>query len=392
MFAHPPGKGQGLVLRVGRPPLGHHLAVSHLDPAGITLLIQQAAGNRLGLVAGRLRVCDLRDFQQPDVLEALGRGQHLQGRGRIAGGQHDFKKALFVQVQDFLGGRRIDLAIQTHDPAKNGNRIAGARLPKGVGQRLRRRGHAARVGMLDGHRGSLIKLLDQGKRGVGIHNIIIRQLLALELFSVGDTRLPDDRAAVKGRRLVRVFSVAEVLGLDVLQVQGFAKRPAFFSVEAAQVVGNGTVVAGGQPEGFLGQGELVLGRQGAVRRERGQHGRIIVRVHHNAHVGVILGRGAQQGRPADIDVLDRVGKAAVRPGHGLFKRVEVDHHQIDGFEVVLGHGLKMAGVAPAVQNAGVYAGVQGLHPAVEHFGKAGKVFDRGHGKAGVGQRFGRAAG
>ena len=136
---------------------------------------------------------------------------------------------------------------------------------KASAREFRRGGRATRVGMLDGHRGNFIKLLEQGKRGIGIHNIIIRQCLALELSGVGNAGFPDDRAAVKGRRLVRVFSVAEVLGLGVLQMQGVAKRPTLFSVEAAQVIGNGAIVASGELEGFLGQGELVLGRQGAVR-------------------------------------------------------------------------------------------------------------------------------
>ena len=59
---------------------------------------------------------------------------------------------------------------------------------------------------------------------------------------------------------------------------------------------------------------------------------------------------------------------------------------------VLGHRADMGRVVAAVQNTGVDSGVQGLHAAVQHFGKACEFFDRGHGHGRTAQRRGRAAG
>ena len=48
-------------------------------------------------------------------------------------------------------------------------------------------------------------------------------------------------------------------------------------------------------------------------------------------------------------------------------------------------------VAPG-EDAAVHLGMQGLHPPVEHLGKAGVVGDLGHLEAGVPQELGGAAG
>jgi hypothetical protein len=89
-----------------------------------------------------------------------------------------------------------------------------------------------------------------------------------------------------------------------------------------------------------------------------------------------------------------IASSSVQPGLATvdFKRVEVDHQQIDGGYAVgrqcrhvLGH------IAPG-QQAAVDLGMQGLDAAVQHFGKAGVVGDFSHRQAGVGQQLGRAAG
>ena len=59
---------------------------------------------------------------------------------------------------------------------------------------------------------------------------------------------------------------------------------------------------------------------------------------------------------------------------------------------MFGHGADVGGVVPAVQDAGVDSGVQRLHAAVEHFGKAGELLDRGYGHTRIAQRRSRAAG
>ena len=108
----------------------------------------------------------------------------------------------------------------------------------------------------------------------------------------------------------------------------------------------------------------MLGRQDAVGLEQAQNPRIIVRVNHHPDVGVILGRRPQQRRPANVDILDRLGKRAVRAGDRLLKRIQIHDHQIDRLQAVFVHRPDMLGVVPAVQNPGVNTRVQGLDPSV----------------------------
>jgi len=122
----------------------------------------------------------------------------------------------------------------------------------------------------------------------------------------------------------------------------------------------------------------------------GQHAGIVAGVHYHGHRGVILGRGAQHGGAADVDVLDRQGEVAVGARYGLLEGIEVDHHQVDRLDAVLGHH-RVVGAAPS-QQAAVDLRVQGLHPAVHHLGKAGVVGDLGHRHVVVGEQLGGAAG
>ena len=56
------------------------------------------------------------------------------------------------------------------------------------------------------------------------------------------------------------------------------------------------------------------------------------------------------------------------------------------------HGGDVFGQVAPRQNAAVNFGVQGFHPAVEHFGKAGVVGHVDHGEASIADGFGGAAG
>jgi hypothetical protein len=107
---------------------------------------------------------------------------------------------------------------------------------------------------------------------------------------------------------------------------------------------------------------------------------------------VVLGRRAQHGRAADVDVLDRVFQRALILGHGLLEGVQVDHHHVDLRDAVLfqlGHVLREIA---ARQDAAVHFRVQGLDAAVEHFRETGVVGDFGHRHAIVLQQLGGAAG
>jgi hypothetical protein len=106
---------------------------------------------------------------------------------------------------------------------------------------------------------------------------------------------------------------------------------------------------------------------------------------------VVLGRGAQHRRAADVDLLDGVGQRDIRLCHGGFERVQVHHHQIDGLQSVLLEIRAVALVIAASEQAAVDPRVQRLHAAAEHLRAAGERLDVHHLESGFAQRAGRAA-
>jgi len=162
-----------------------------------------------------------------------------------------------------------------------------------------------------------------------------------------------------------------------LKVRGETGR--FVSVldAAAQVIGDGGVVgcgvfegAGGQVEaGVLAQGTVVLGHFV-------EYALVIVGIHDHGHVIVVLGGspGACRGRRC------RCSQWRWRdhtPGRlRLPRRVEVDHHHVDGRDAVFGHHVVVRATAP--ENAAVDRRVQGLDAARHDFREAGVLRDFGN--------------
>src|SRR5690606_41177042 len=102
-----------------------------------------------------------------------------------------------------------------------------------------------------------------------------------------------------------------------------------------------------------------------------QHQRVVGGVHHNFHVGVVLGGRAHHGRATDVDVFNRQCQVAVRLGHGGGERGEVDHDQINGGDTVFGHCRIV--LTTTTQHTTVNLRVQGFYPAIPHFRKTGVV-------------------
>src|SRR5699024_11336609 len=103
-----------------------------------------------------------------------------------------------------------------------------------------------------------------------------------------------------------------------------------------EVVGDGAIVSRAVVEArgrqLLAQG----GTDGAVVGAHvGQYLVVVGRVDRQRDAGVILGGGAQHGRAADVDVLDRGGMVAVWRGDGLLERGEIVHHKINWVDAVL---------------------------------------------------------
>ena len=98
---------------------------------------------------------------------------------------------------------------------------------------------------------------------------------------------------------------------------------------------------------------------------------------------MILCRGAHQRRSADVDILDGIVERAARSGHGLPKRVEIYHDQIDRWNRVLGErGHMLEGIAASENGAMDF----------EHLRESGVVGDFGDPQPGIHQRFRSASG
>ena len=108
------------------------------------------------------------------------------------------------------------------------------------------------------------------------------------------------------------------------------------------------------------------------------------------NAGVVLGRGANHGRTADVDVLDGVFQRHASLGDGRGEGVEVHADQIDGRDAVRCYGRQVFWQVATGQDAAVYLRMQRLDAAVEHFREAGVVADFGDGQAGVTQHLGSA--
>ena len=132
-------------------------------------------------------------------------------------------------------------------------------------------------------------------------------------------------------------------------------------------------------------------RRAAVLPKLGQHDGVVRGIDHDRHVGMVLGRGADHGGTADVDVLD-AGFEIGALGDGCFERIEADDEEIDRRDAVRTHGGGVIRVVADGEQAAMDLGMQRLHPAVHHFGEAGHLGDFEHGKAGVRQRLARAPG
>ena len=113
---------------------------------------------------------------------------------------------------DRLRGFGVERAVERDNAAERGRGIASERFLVGVEQ-ARAFGDAARVGVLDDDagRGALgVELGDAFVGGVGVVDIVVGQLLALQLARGGDAGTLAWRA-VERRALVRVLAVAQRL-------------------------------------------------------------------------------------------------------------------------------------------------------------------------------------
>ena len=250
--------------------------------------------------------------------------------------------------------------------------------------------------------GRAVEGLDALPGRVGVGDVVVRQLLALQLAVAGHATFGRAGLAVEGGGLVRVLAVAQVLHLveGELQTLGVALQrhvAGFVGDQRGEVVGDRRVVTRGVGEGLHREREAgLVAELAGVGLELFDDAAVVLGVGDDADaallVAVVLGRGAHHGGAADVDVLDRVFQRAVGLGHGLLEGVEVHHHEVDATDVVGGNRVHVLGKIAAGEDAAVHLRMQGLDAAVEHLGEAGVLGDVGDRQAGLAQQAGGAAG
>src|SRR5690554_4103376 len=332
VLGHFPGEQQVVQLFFGGLALGNHFHVFHSDHAQVTVLDQQAAGYALvvhGL--GALAV----EFAAGQKAYVLLGSNNLDRFRRHARGDDHFHK---LAIHDGLGGSGIQFPVKGDDAAKGGRGVGGKGQVVGL-QDVGTDGHTTGVGMLDDDTGRVRERFDAFQRSIGVGHVVVAQFLALQLPGCGYAGFLRVVLGVEGGALVRVLAVTHVLNLHELGVEGAGEvGVVVVRGAAAQVVGNGTVVTGGVLEGFYCQVEAgAVGELAVVAVQFFQNPAVVGSVHHDGDIVVVLGGGANHGGAADVDVFDGSGQVAVRVGNGLFERVHVHHHHVDGVDAVFAH-------------------------------------------------------
>ena len=240
--------------------------------------------------------------------------------------------------------------------------------------------------MLEAHAERLVELAHDAQRGVGVLDIVVRQLLAVELSGecqrIGHL-LP---LAVEFGRLVGVFAVAQRLHEVELEEKLLVQTRL-----RAHIGGDHRVVLGGMRIGF-GRELQARGLFGIAAGANLVQNRVIVRgVAHHRHVGPVLGRRAKHRRSADVDVLDGVLHLHAGFGDRLPEGIKVHADHVDELDMIILQGFQVLRIVAAGQQSAVHVGMQGLHAAVADLGESRHVADVDYLHAAVGQELHRTA-
>jgi hypothetical protein len=384
-LGHLPGELQIRELLRRGLPLRDHTQLGRRDRAYITILNQQAATDTLVVELRGAHITPFAANQNPHILLGAQAFKGLVGNRRRDDYFHE------LASENIGGGVRVEGSIESDDATKSrcGIGAVGAIV---CGVNVLAQGHATGIGMLHDHAGGIGKGLHALQRRIGIGDVVVRHCFAVQLRGGADARLGGLAFRIEGGALMGILPVAHLRFLVELQVDGAregATRVAL--VEAAEVVGDGAVVAGGVLE-YLGRQVSPggIGYGPVVAREFVRHQRIVPAVYHHRDVGVVLGGGTQHRRPTDVDVLDGGGDTAGRVRHGFLEGIQIHHQQIDGGDAMLRHDRVI--LSAATEQSTVDFRVQGLDTPVHDFGKAGMLRHLFDGDAGIGEQSGGAAG
>ena len=383
MLGDAEGETQVAQFGIGRRALGHRFQIHVVDDGVVARLHEEAAGDGLGGEACGARIGQAAGEQQPQIL--LGADDRY-GLRRCLRRDDDFGENLGNRTRR-IG---VERAVERDDAAERRDRIAGQRLAISVEQAFALR-HAARIGVLDDRtrcRARRIEFGDAFVSRVGVVDVVVGELLALGLPRGRDAET-GVRRAIERRRLVRVLAVAQFL--DQPAAEGAIVRRDV-GKRVGEPIRNRRVIGRSARIGLGGEPEAERKRcRASVLRKLGQHRGVIAGLDDDGDVVVVLCRGADHRRAADVDVFDTVGEIGAARRRG-FERIEIDHQKIDRPDVVRPHCFGVRGVVAHRQQAAMDRRMQRLDPAVHHLRESSEIADVEHGEPGVAQNLARAAG
>ena len=247
--------------------------------------------------------------------------------------------------------------------------------------------------MFDDHARGFLKTFHAFPCGVGVGDVVVAQFLALQLKRADERAGRRVQIAVVGCPLVWVLAITQVLQLDEAAVRLTGKQSvAAIALDARQVVADGAIVLADAVKGGHGKRKACFPAHLAIGVQFGQYLGVLRRIGQHRHVVPVLGRAAHHRRPADVDVLDRVLQRAASLCHRGLEGIQVNDQQIDRLDAVRFQRAHMRRQIAPRQQPAMYARVQGLDPAIQHFGEPGQIGHFRYRNAIRGQQAGGAAG
>ena len=138
-----------------------------------------------------------------------------------------------------------------------------------------------------------------------------------------------------------------------------------------KVLGNQRIIIGGIAEG-LRRHAFPIRKVISSLLKTMENLFIISRIRYHQDVPKILCPGANHGGAADIDIFHLLFLTYPFLPKYLFKGIEVIYHKVNGVDSQFFHGFLMQCAFSSIQDSGMDAGMQGLHPPIQNFRKAGQ--------------------
>jgi len=245
--------------------------------------------------------------------------------------------------------------------------------------------------VLDDHGGRIAEGLNRPPGGVQIEQVVVGQLLAAQQFPA--KRQCAGLRSIEGCCLVWILAIAQRCDSG----QGQRERPRKRLRPGSRQIGAGLeegmdsgIVIAGVGEGPDSQLTADFERNVACLPQQIGDPLVVIRAGDNGHALEVLGRRADQGDPANVDVLYSLVHGDVRALRGSRKGIEVaDYHADRGVTMPAQIGHVLFGITG--KDAGMDSGVEGLDPPAEHGRHPGDDLHRRDGQPFLLQGGGRPA-